>query len=78
MARKKKLREAGKEKETDSWVNLNENLFKTELTAGDAICWRILKWFIDGEENDDDYLVGRGREVTDPKKQAIVKQILEL
>ena len=48
----------GVPKEQDAWLKINEHLFKTELTAGDAICWRILKWFLDGEEFDDDYLEG--------------------
>lgn len=76
--RRKELRNSEEERDSDEWLNINEPLFKTELTAGDAVCWRILKWFLDGEDHDDDYLIGQGSEPVDPNKQKIVDEILAL
>lgn len=67
-----KIRKLGLAKESDAWLNINEHLFKTELTAGDAICWRILKWFLDGEELDDDYLEGKNGPQLDMKSRELI------
>jgi hypothetical protein len=75
--KRKHVRTANLQKESDPYLVINDHLFKTELTAGDAICWRILKWFIEENESDDDYLKGKAKD-TNPGKQAIVDEILEL
>lgn len=75
ILKRTKIRKMGVSKDSDAWLNINENLFKTELTAGDAICWRILKWFLDGEEFDDDYLEGKQASEINLKSRELIDEI---